>query len=49
LNDSTTIKIQFNAELLEDAIQTDELALIESIMSELIREMQQDKIFDEDL
>lgn len=42
MNESTTIEIRFNSQAV-DAISTDELALIESILPELIRELVQEQ------
>jgi hypothetical protein len=46
VNESTTIEIRFNSQA--DAVSSDELALIESILPDLIREMMQDDISDDE-
>jgi hypothetical protein len=46
VNESTIIEICFNSQA--DAVLSDELALIESILPDLIREMMQDDISDDE-
>lgn len=47
MNESTTIEIQFKITAAGDAILTDELALLESILPEIIREIMQAEVIEE--